>query len=227
MFTISGSSEGRRGKPGAKATVGPAPLGAVVPPQHSPSEDAHALLIGSSFVAFGLVLLKAAGLVTGGLAGVALIISYLTAWPVGLIFIGLNLPFFLFAQRRFGWSFTLKSLVTMITLALFSFWMPKWLSVDGVNPTFAAIFGGSLIGIGVLSLVRHRASVGGIGILALHLQERQGMNAGTVQMTFDVAIITSALVAIDPPHLILSAVSAFALNLVMIAYHRPGRYFSG
>lgn len=61
--------------------------------RHTALEDVHALLIGSSFIAVGLTLLKAAGLVTGGVAGVALIVSYLGGWPVGTVFFLLNLPF--------------------------------------------------------------------------------------------------------------------------------------
>jgi uncharacterized membrane-anchored protein YitT (DUF2179 family) len=233
MYTISASSDRNSSSatedaPGRSCGESESVLPNRTPaaPRHSSAEDLHALLIGSSFVAFGLVLLKAAGLVTGGLAGVALIISYLTGWTVGPIFVAVNLPFFLFAQRRFGWIFTLKSLATMTVLALFSSWMPRWLQVEGVQPAFAAIFGGSLIGIGVLSLVRHRASVGGIGILALYLQERKGLSAGIVHMVFDVVIMAAAILAIDPAHLGYSALSAVALNLVMIAYHRPGRYFA-
>ena len=130
--------------------------------------------MGSSFVAFGLVLLKAAGLITGGVAGLALMTSYKTGWPVGARCVAINLPFFILAQRRLGWMFTLKSAAAMAAIALFSMLMPQWLHLDGANVAFAAVFGGSLIGMGVLSLARHRASVGGVGIIALYLQERRG-----------------------------------------------------
>ena len=80
--------------------------------RHTPIEDVHALLIGSSFIAVGLTLLKAAGLTTGGMAGVALILSYLTHWPVGVLFFLLNIPFYVLAQRALGWVFTGKTLVT-------------------------------------------------------------------------------------------------------------------
>jgi uncharacterized membrane-anchored protein YitT (DUF2179 family) len=202
----------------------PGPADPAVAPPHSLAEDVHALLIGSSFAAFGLVMLKAAGLVTGGVAGIALIVSYLTGWPVGLLFVAINLPFFLLAQRRMGWVFTLKSMATMLALALFSTLIPGWMKLEGVNPAFAAIFGGTLIGMGILSLARHRASVGGIGILALYLQERRGISAGLVQMVADVAIVSAAFGVIDLARLGYSALSALALSLVMLAYHRPGRY---
>jgi uncharacterized membrane-anchored protein YitT (DUF2179 family) len=193
-------------------------------PRHTWLEDAHALLIGSTFCAFGLVLLKAAGLVTGGVAGVALIFSYVTGWPVGLLFAAINLPFFFLAQRRMGWSFTLKSLATVAGLAVLTALIPRWIQLNGVQPAFAAVFGGTLVGIGVLALARHKASVGGIGILALYIQQARGINAGLVQLAFDVLVIAGAGFIIDLPKLAYSVLSAVALSLVMIANHRPGRY---
>lgn len=182
------------------------------------------MLIGSSFAALGVVMLKSAGLVTGGVAGIALILAYSTHWPVGPLFFALNLPFFIIAQRTMGWTFTLRSLATTGLLSFFTVVMPGWLHIADIQPVFAAIFGGSLIGMGVLALARHRSSVGGIGILAIWLHEKRGINAGKVQMTCDAMIVTSAFLVIDPRHLVLSVLSAITLSLVLIAYHRPGRY---
>jgi uncharacterized membrane-anchored protein YitT (DUF2179 family) len=180
--------------------------------------------MGASFAALGVVMLKSAGVVTGGVAGIALILSDLTHWKVGPLFFALNLPFFILAQRTLGWVFTLKSLATTALLSIFTLVMPGWLHIVSIDPIFAAIFGGSLIGMGVLALARHRASVGGIGVLAIWLHEKRGINAGKVQMTFDVLIVASAFFVVDLRHLALSVLSAVALSLVMIAYHRPGRY---
>lgn len=192
--------------------------------RHTPLEDVHALLIGSSFIAVGLTLLKAAGLVTGGVAGVALIISYLTAWPVGAVFFVLNIPFYILAQRTLGWAFTGKTLATNLLLAGLAFGMPSWLKVTGVDPVFAAVFGGTIIGMGILALARHRSSVGGVGVLALYLQERRGISAGKVQMIADALVVAAAFAVVTPDKLLLSILSAVALSAVIIANHRPGRY---
>jgi uncharacterized membrane-anchored protein YitT (DUF2179 family) len=193
-------------------------------PPHSRLEDVHALLMGSSFVAFGLVMLKAAGLVTAGVAGIALVLSYAMTWPVGPVFVAINLPFFLLAQRSMGATFTIKSFGAMIIIAALARFMPLWLHLGSVQPAFAAIFGGSLIGMGVLSLARHKASVGGIGIVSLLLQDRRGWNAGLTQMMFDVVIIGVSLPIVGVVKVGYSILSAVALNAVMFAYHRPGRY---
>lgn len=192
--------------------------------RHSALEDIHALLIGSSFIAVGLTLLKAAGLVTGGVAGVALIISYLSDWPVGVVFFVLNLPFYVLAQRTLGWTFTFKTLATNLLLAGMAWGMPQWLKVGGIDPIFSAVFGGTIIGMGILALARHRSSVGGVGVLALYLQERRGISAGKVQMAADCVVVAAAFFTISFDKLLLSIASAVALSAVIIANHKPGRY---
>ncbi|AYV46715.1 hypothetical protein CFHF_22280 [Caulobacter flavus] len=192
--------------------------------RHTIVEDVHALLIGTSFIAVGLTLLKTAGLVTGGIAGIALIVSYLGGWPVGVVFFVLNLPFYVFAQRALGWTFAFKTLAVNVALTTLTLALPHWLKLKGVDPIFAAVFGGTIIGMGILALARHRASVGGIGVLGLWLQEKRGISAGKVQMGTDVLVVGAAFMVVSLDKLLLSVLSAVALSIVIIANHKPGRY---
>src|SRR5471032_1487218 len=116
--------------------------------RHTIAEDVYAILIGSSFSAFGVVLLHMAGLVTGGVAGLALIGSYLSGYSVGSLFFVLNLPFLVLAQRTLGWAFAIKSAVTVALLSLFTLLIPHFFK-GPVDPWFAAIFGGTIIGMGI------------------------------------------------------------------------------
>lgn len=192
--------------------------------RHSLAEDVYAILIGASMSAFGVVLLHAAGLVTGGVAGLALTISYLTGIPVGTLFFAINLPFLFLAQRTMGWNFAIRSAITVALLSILTWTIPHWSPMAQADPWFAAIFGGTVIGMGILSLARHKSSVGGIGVLALYLHEKRGINAGKVQGTADTLIVLSAFVALDLRHLALSVVSAIALSAVLYTFHRKGRY---
>jgi uncharacterized membrane-anchored protein YitT (DUF2179 family) len=191
---------------------------------HSVGEDVHAILLGSSFAAFGLVLLKGAGISTGSLAGVAILSSFITGWSVGAIYVLLNIPFLLLSLRHLGWIFTAKSLGTMLALAGFSEILPRWISIGPISPLFAAIFGGSLIGVSVLLLARHRASLGGMGILALYLQESRNISAGLTLLIVDIIVVSSSAFVLGAERFAYSAISVIALNFVMVAYHRPGRY---
>lgn len=196
----------------------------VAPAPHRLGEDVFALLIATSFIALGLTLLRTAGLVTGGIAGVALTISYMTGMQVGTLFFLLNLPFYVFAQRTLGWPFTVKTLATNALLSGLTLLMPRVLRITSVDPVFAALFGGTIIGMGVLALARHRSSVGGVGVMIVYFSERRGVSAGRVQLLTDLAIILCGAFVIDPAHLLLSLMSAGVLSLVLVVNHRPGRY---
>jgi uncharacterized membrane-anchored protein YitT (DUF2179 family) len=93
-----------------------------------------------------------------------------------------------------------------------------------LQPLYAGVMGGFLIGAGLLMLFRHNASLGGINILALFLQQRQGWRAGKVQMAIDCLIVAAAFAWVEPQQIAISVLGAIALNLVVAVNHKPGRY---
>lgn len=196
------------------------------PIRHSLFEDAYAYLTGCSLVVLGLVWLKSAGLVTGGIAGMALLCSYLVPLPPGVLFTLLNIPFFLLAGRTLGRSVIFKAIMANLLisgLALMASWAFR---LEEVNGLFAALFGGTVIGAGILMLARHHVGVGGIGMLAIALQKSRGWNAGRTQLVADALIVTSALpiLRMSLSQFATSILSAAAVAGVLIVFHKPGRY---
>lgn len=204
----------------------PPALPALHPPArpHNLAEDGYAIAIGCAFIAMGLMLLKQAGLVTGGMAGIALLISYLIPCSPASLFILVNIPFFLFGGRAKGLAFGLKTLFANVAIMVLGLTMPAALQVARVSPVFAALFGGSIIGFGILAIARHGAGVGGIGVVALILQKSRGWNAGRTQMACDLLILLASLPILSVDSFGLSVLSAAAINAVLIVNHRPGRY---
>ncbi|MDZ5459658.1 YitT family protein [Azohydromonas lata] len=193
---------------------------------HRHRDDVMALLTGSLFLSFGLILFRKVGLLTGGTAGMAFLGHYASDWSFGAWFFAINLPFYVLAWRRKGMEFTLKTLVCVSAISVLSEWLPRWIGIEHVEPLFAAVMGGLLMGCGMLVLFRHQASVGGLGILALVLQERGKVNAGTFQMAVDACIVLAALAVADVQRVALSVLGAVMLNLVLALNHKPGRYMA-
>ena len=191
---------------------------------HSLSEDIQALLIAPLFVAFAVLLFRQAGLLTGGTVGLAFLIHYASGWPMGVVVFAINLPFYVFAVRALGWEFAVKTFVAVSLLAIYTETLPALISIQSVNPLFAAVMAGFLIGVGLLILIRHKASLGGLGVLAIYLQNTKGWPAGKVQMAADCVIVGAALLVRDPLSVGLSIVGAVALNLVIAVNHKSGRY---
>lgn len=206
------------------APADPAPPALAPPSPHSLGEDAYAVAIGCAFIAMGLTLLKQAGLVTGGMAGIALLLSYILHLPPATLFIAINIPFFLIAGRSMGMAFGLKTLFANLAIMAMGLLMPGALRIASIHPLFAALFGGSIIGFGILAIARHGAGVGGVGVIALMLQRSRGWNAGRTQMVSDAVILLASLPLLDGPRFGLSVVSAVAINAVLMVNHRPGRY---
>ncbi|MEK8025081.1 MAG: hypothetical protein RLY78_1815 [Pseudomonadota bacterium] len=195
-----------------------------VPLRHSWFDDLHALLAGSLFVALGLAMFAHAGLLTGGVAGVAFLLWYATGWPLSACFFALNLPFYWLAWRGLGAAFTLKSFVAVALVSLWTALAPGVLRFDLLNPWVASVLGGFLIGFGLLALLRHHASVGGVNILAQWLQQTRGIRAGHVQMGVDVAVVIAALVTLAPEKVLQSVAGAVIIGAFLALNHRPGRY---
>lgn len=198
-------------------------LGAGAVP-HGRIEDVYALIVGCILVTLGLSLLSAANLVTGGVAGIALLLSYVVPLPAGLLFTLINIPFLAFAWRAMGRTFMLKTLIVNGGIAALSLAMRASVGIHVFNPAFAAIVGGTVIGMGILALARHGAGVGGTGILTLWLHTRHGVNAGLSQIAIDCVILLISLSVLSGAQLGWSALSAAAISGVLIAWHRPGRY---
>ncbi|MFN2331441.1 MAG: YitT family protein [Halomonas sp.] len=191
---------------------------------HRHYEDVMAMLIGTLFVALGVTLYTEALLLTGSTAGLAFLLQYASGWPFGVWFFLINLPFYWLAIRRMGWSFTLRTFAAIGLVSLFSELTGRWIHIDGVAPVYASLMGGCLIGIGMLILFRHRASLGGVNILVLYLQDRHGWRAGYVQLGIDGVIMLVALALLPMDRVGLSVLGAVALNLIIALNHKPGRY---
>ncbi|MCW5658853.1 MAG: YitT family protein [Burkholderiaceae bacterium] len=193
-------------------------------PRHSLFDDAQAIATGTLFVTLGLMLFRQAGLLTGGTAGIALVLHYALGWRFGVVFFVVNLPFYWLAWRRMGARFTLKTFAAVALLSLLSEQLPALLAIQHVQPVFAALAGGLLAGAGFLILFRHGSSLGGLNVLVLWLSQRTGWRAGYLQLGFDVCILLAATPWVDAWHLALSVLAAAAMNVALAVNHRPGRY---
>ncbi len=202
------------------------PAVAPAPTPHTTLEDAAAIVTGVLMISVGVALFKQAGLVTGGMAGLAFALHYASDVGFGVWFFILNLPFYWLAVKKMGRAFTFKTFCAVGLLAVVSELQPHFLQLQSVQAPYAAVVGGILMGVGMLVLFRHRCSIGGLGIAALYLQQRYGWRAGYVQMGLDCIILISAFFIVDLEQALWSILAALTLNQVLSMNHRPGRYGS-
>jgi len=194
------------------------------PVPHSRLEDVLGVLTGTFVVSLGLFLLRAVDAVTGGAPGLALLLAYAVGLPFGVVLVLVNIPFLVLALVTKGVGFTVRSVACVLLVGAFSELHPQVVDLADLAAPYAAVTGNLLIGIGLLIVFRHGASLGGFGVVALLLQDRLGWRAGYVQMVLDVIVVLLALAVVDPLTVLVSAGGAAVLNLVLALNHRPGRY---
>ena len=201
--------------------------GPVVSLRHGTYEDAQALFSGALFVAMALMLFNQAGLLIGSTAGMAFLLHYVTDISFGKLFFVVNLPFYWFAWTRMGREFTLKTFSCVALLSLLTELFPHVMQVSYINPLFASLLGGLLLGTGCLFLARHRSSLGGATIVSLYMQNRYGVRAGKVQLAIDCVVLLLALFVVPLERVFYSVLAAVVMGVFLWISHRPGRYVGG
>lgn len=194
------------------------------PVTHRLYEDVLALLVGTLFVSLGMLIYAKATLAVGGMAGVALLVQYLTGLDFWAGFFLINLPFFALALARMGWRFALRTAVAVALVSAFSRLTASSVAFSHLEPVYASVIGGAIVGMGLLILFRHHTGLGGINIVAIWLQEAYGIRAGWFQLALDLVILAAAFVVLPLENAALSVLGAVVINLVLAINHRPGRY---
>ncbi|WP_435237715.1 YitT family protein [Psychromonas sp. PT13] len=192
--------------------------------EHTIFEDAQGLLIGTLLAALGITFFKSTGLLIGGTAGLAFLGQYATSFSFSDVFFVINLPFYYLSYRQLGLAFTIRTFVSVFLLSIFVEYAPSFMQFNLLDPLYAAIIGGLLIGSGLLALFRHEASLGGLTILAQYLSQKYGISIGKFQMGVDCLVLFLSLFIIDLNAIVLSIIGAISYNLILVINHKPGRY---
>ena len=191
---------------------------------HSLVDDIQGLSLGVFLAGVGLHMLTTLGLITGQTAGIAVIISYLSGYSFGVVFFLVNLPFYALAWQRLGKSFTIKSIVSGTALSILTEIIPLGMVFSHLDPLLGAITFGALLGVALLVLFRHNGSLGGLGVVALLVQDTTGFRAGWVQLIFDLFLFGLAFFLFDPVLVLYSLLGAVVINLIIAINHRRERY---
>ena len=142
-----------------------------------------------------------AHLLSGGIAGIAMIFYYLFSLPIGVQMFLYNLPLLAAAYKTLGREYTLDIAFGTI---LFSFCVDATRFLNAYAPVpdtmLAAIFGGVLNGIGYGLIFRMNGSSGGFDIVAAIVKKYYSLNMGSVIFAFNcvIMLLAAALFGVMP-----------------------------
>ena len=132
----------------------------------------------------------------GGVSGVSIMLHYLTGMPVGALSLLINIPLLWLALKFLGRRFTGQTIVSVVMLAVMLDYVAVWLPQYQGDPLLAALFGGTLIGVGLAIVFMRGFTTGGTDIISrLLLLKYPHLQIGKILMVIDIMVIlTSAYV---------------------------------
>jgi len=148
-----------------------------------------AVIIGSALLmAIGIKwFLQPHRLLSGGAAGVSLIISYFTVVNLSFLYFAINLPILIWGYIKLGKRFVLYSLISVVVTTVALQVLPD-LQVTK-DPLMAGVFGGILIAIAVGYSFKYKGSTGGFDIIGAIVTKSNDFPLGNVLMAMNSVIV--------------------------------------
>lgn len=147
------------------------------------------VLCGAIIAALGLeAFLLPNDLLDGGVVGLSIISAEIFSVPLGIFLFLLNLPFVYLGYRRLGGSFAIASLSGIIMLSIATVLLHDIPKVTD-DVILAAVFGGSIVGLGVGLVIRNGATLDGAEVVAVLIDKRSPFSVGEIVMFMNVFII--------------------------------------
>jgi len=150
--------------------------------------EAIIVLLSSLVLAAGLKLfLIPHQLLSGGVAGVASVIGYVTNWNISMLYFVLNIPLVVWGWRAVGRRYIVLSLLSIVSTSWFMEIIPTYpLTKD---PLLGAVFGGIVTAIGIGFSLRAGGSTGGFDIIGSIVTRKRDFPLGTVLLLLNGAVI--------------------------------------
>lgn len=152
-------------------------------------------------------------MLSGGIAGLSIIVNTLTGWPTGILVLLMNIPILYLGYRYIGGKF-----IILTSLAVLSF--SSFLDVVPLSPAvndllLAAIFGGALNGLGLGLVLRVGGSTGGTDVIGVIANRKFAISIGEVLMGFNAIIVAVSAVLFDLTSALYTLIAMFVAARVV------------
>ncbi|MEK5069205.1 YitT family protein [Sporosarcina sp. FSL K6-1508] len=181
-------------------------------------QKAFTIVIGSLFAAIGVnTFLVPFELLDGGALGISLIFHYAMDVKVGLTFLIVSIPIFMFAWKYYRSFFYNGIHGMLLSSLLIDLLYPLHMFGRALEtvPLVSAICGGIVIGTGIGIMLRQDISIGGTDLLAQMIARKLAVNPGFVIFCVDILIVTAGSLLIPSIQLILSFATVFFAGITI------------
>ncbi|MGG1679022.1 YitT family protein [Neobacillus sp. NRS-1170] len=150
------------------------------------------ITIGAIIMAYGLeAVLIPNNMIDGGVTGLSMILSHVTAINLSIFLVILNLPFFFLGYKQIGKTFAISMLYGIVALSVATTFMHHVKPIVN-NELLAVVFGGLILGLGVGLTIRNGGVLDGTETLAILVEKRLPFSVGEIIMFVNVIIFSIA-----------------------------------
>lgn len=154
-------------------------------------KDSLLISIGILSAGFGLKsFLLPNDFIDGGATGISLLLTEITALPIYLFILLVNIPFIFFGYQQIGKTFTIKTIIAISGLALCLAFVEYPIVTN--DRLLVAVFGGFFLGAGIGLTVRGGAVLDGTEVLAIFISKKTNATIGDIIAVINVIIFSTA-----------------------------------
>ena len=184
--------------------------------------DLLIIFIGSTIVAFAVkYIFDPAGLVTGGVSGLAIVVRYLSSKllpytiPLWFTNVVLNVPIFIFAWLTDGFKSIIRTGAGFVIMTVELYIFPDY-SLIPDNLLLTSVYGGICFGVGTGLLLRARATTGGTDMLGNTLKKYfRHIPVGTLIEVLDGSVVVLGALVFNIEHTLYAIISVYVMGRVI------------
>lgn len=150
------------------------------------------IVLGAALAAVGLqYFLVPNHLIDGGVVGLSIIGAHISGLPLALYLVILNIPFIILGYKKLGKSFAIYSLLGISLLAVLTIFAHSDSGATD-DSLLAAVFGGTLVGIGVGLVIRNGGTLDGADTIAILIDRKTPFSIGEAVMFMNIFILSAS-----------------------------------
>lgn len=154
-------------------------------------KDFILLSLGVVFASIGLKgFLFPNGFLDGGAMGMSLLLEIITSINLSILIVLVNLPFIIIGAKQISLSFSIRSTLSIIALAIFVHLLE--LPIITQDKLLISVFGGFFLGAGIGFTIRGGAVIDGSEVLAIYVSRRSSLTVGDCIAVFNVCLFILA-----------------------------------
>lgn len=192
------------------------------------------ITLGLILYSVGLVaFIKPVGVVTGGLAGVGLLVEYATSGkiPLQTTYFVVNLILLIIALAVLGYKFLIKTIYGVVVMTLLLSILQKVITEPIITgePLMSAIIGAMMCGSGIGIVFNANGSTGGTDIVVAVINKYKNIAFGRGMLLLDFIIISCSLLVFKDFHkivhgLIVMGVMTYSIDMVINGFRQSVQF---